>query len=174
MVIGLNTTGLLKNEKSHFLLFHGYLSLNSSLKRALLWYLLRPSCWGMRKLTPCAYSCLQLVFILVPWFVLMVIFWLYKYPATCLHLFEWQAYGLCMLISIPRSALKCKWSGRLFLRKLHCLILSIFEVTIKWDTFLGFLRGPVVRECDDFLLCFGAVGPKHESQISLPWPPAIT
>ena len=36
------------------------------------------------------------------------------------------------------------------------------------------LRGPVVRECDDFLLCFGAVGPKHESQISLPWPPTIT
>ena len=36
------------------------------------------------------------------------------------------------------------------------------------------LRGPVVRECDDFLLCFGAVGPKHDSQISLPWPTAIT
>ena len=30
------------------------------------------------------------------------------------------------------------------------------------------------RECDDFLLCFGADGPKHESQISLLWPPAIT
>ena len=40
------------------------------------------------------------------------------------------------------------------------------------------LRGPVsekffVRECDDFLLCFGALGPKHESQISLLWLPAI-
>ena len=80
-----NTTGLLGYEKSHFLLFRSYLSLNSNLKSALLWYLIRPSCWGTRKLTPCAYSCLQLVFIFVPWFVLMVIFWLYKYPATCLH-----------------------------------------------------------------------------------------
>ena len=72
MVIVLNTTGLLKYEKSHdhFLLFHGYLSLNSSLERAWLWYLIRPSCWGVRKLTPCAYSCLQVEFMLVPWLYL--------------------------------------------------------------------------------------------------------
>ena len=108
MVIVFNITGLLKYEKSHFLLFHGCLSLNSNLRSAWLWYLIRPSCWGMRKLTPCAYSCPQLV----PWFVLMVIFWLYKYPATCFRLFESET---SMPIVIPRSALKRKWSGRLFL-----------------------------------------------------------
>ena len=32
MVIVFNTAGLLKYEKSHFLLFNGYLSLNSNLK----------------------------------------------------------------------------------------------------------------------------------------------
>ena len=82
VVIVLNTTGLLKYEKphDHFLLFHGYLSLNSSLKSALLWYLIRPSCWGIRKLTPCSYLCLQLVFILVPWL------YLNTRPLVCIHL----------------------------------------------------------------------------------------
>ena len=64
----------------HFLLFHGYLSLNSSLKRAWLWYFIRPNCWGMRKFTPCAYSCLQLVFILVPWL------YLNTRPLVCIYL----------------------------------------------------------------------------------------
>ena len=88
MVIVLNTTGLLKYEKSHdhFLLFHGYLSLNSSLERAWLWYLIRPSCWGMRKLTPCAYSCLQLVFMLVPWL------YLNTRPLFCIHLNDKHAH----------------------------------------------------------------------------------
>ena len=68
-------------------MFHGYLSLNSSLKRAWLWYLIRPSCWGMRKLTPCAYSCrLQLVFIFVPWLCINT------QPLVCIYLNDKYAH----------------------------------------------------------------------------------
>ena len=108
-----------------------YGCLNSTLKRACLWYLIRPSCWGMRKLTLCAYSCrLQLLFILARSMVI------YKYPATCLHLFEWQACSLLFLA----QPLKGKWSGRLFKHTHWYSSLSLAQ--LKWPTILKVVALP--------------------------------
>ena len=72
------------------------------------------------------------VFILVPWFVLIVISgYINNRPLTCIYLNDKHAH---CYFSLSFKA-QTKWPT--ILKVVHCLILSTFEVTIKWDTFLG-------------------------------------
>ena len=77
-------------------------------------------------LTPCAYSCrLQLLFILVPWL------YLNTRPLVCIYLNDKHAH---CYFSLSFKA-QMKWPT--ILKVVALLILSIFEVTIELDTFLG-------------------------------------
>ena len=71
-----------------------------------LWHLIRSSCWGMRKLTSCPYSCLQLQvktrFIVIN----------FRIPGHSLA----SLWMTSMLFVIPWSGLKRKRSGRIFIR----------------------------------------------------------
>ena len=73
------------------------------------------------------------VFILVPWFVLIVISgYINNRPLTCIYLNDKHAHCYSSLSFKAQT----KWPT--ILKVVHCLILSTFEVTIKWDTtFLG-------------------------------------
>ena len=64
----------------------------------------------------------------------MVIF---KYPATCLHPFEWQACSLLFLA----QPLKRKWSGRLF-KHAHCYSSLSFKAQLKWPPILKVVALP--------------------------------
>ena len=66
----------------------------------------QPSCWGMRKITSCAHSCLQRQ---VKTRSIVINF---RIPGLLLE----SLWMTSMLFVIPRSGLKRKRSGRIFLR----------------------------------------------------------
>ena len=80
------------------------------LETVWLWHLKRPRCWGMRKLTPSADSLCSLVSTARVKTRSMVIN--FRIPG---HLLA-SLWKTSMLFAIPRSCLKRKWSGRIFVR----------------------------------------------------------
>ena len=103
IVMVFNTTKLLRYEKAHSL--HGLLVSAARVHH---------------------------VFILVPWFVLIVISgYTNNRPPTCIYLNDKHAHCYSSLSFKAQT----KWPT--ILKVVHCLILSTFEVTIKWDTCLG-------------------------------------